>query len=111
VKEMGDLDKLQADFKEDGLVVVALSQDQEGPEIVKPFFKQHALKNLKMYFDPLGEAFGAFDLSGLPASVLIDHNGKEAIRMSGFLDWNNRGARMVVQDLVQRAKTAKEKQE
>ncbi|NDF12650.1 MAG: TlpA family protein disulfide reductase [Proteobacteria bacterium] len=107
VKEMPDLDKLQKDYANRGLVVITASQDMQGMSIVDGFFSTHKLNNLTPYVDKDSFAFSSLGLSGLPSTLLIDANGKEAVRMSGFIDWSSVPARTVIDDLLKRAKAGK----
>lgn len=42
------------------------------------------IKTIKGYIDPNGELFEAYQIRGVPFSVLFDEKGKEAAVFSGF---------------------------
>lgn len=104
VKEMPDLDAIQKEYGPKGLVVIAASQDVQGASKVERFYQTHNIKNLEIYTDKDAYAFGSLGLSGLPATLLIDANGMEAVRIPGFIDWSSKPARTVLEDLLKRAK-------
>ncbi|MEG8044116.1 TlpA disulfide reductase family protein [Sphingomonas faeni] len=67
--------------------VIAVSQDLQGAEKVKPFFAAKSFSTLKPYLDPklgLSLAYQA----NLPTTILYDSAGKEVWRMTGGYEWN-----------------------
>ena len=54
IREMPSLDRLQAKLRDEGLDVVAVSQDFAGLQVVEPFFERLALANLELYLDSGG---------------------------------------------------------
>jgi thiol-disulfide isomerase/thioredoxin len=101
VEEMPALNRLQAKYADKGFRVVAISQD-ESMQSVHSFFAKKEIKNLQVFMDENAETFSSFGFSGLPTSVLIDHNGKEAVRFTGLLNWESPSAYYVVEDLLKR---------
>lgn len=87
VKEMPDLDWLQKDFRKLPFEVVAVSQDFQGTEILKEFFKTHEIRYLKIYHDYKNQLFKAFSVVGLPSSFLINQNGKIVASFAGVINW------------------------
>ena len=88
VREMPELDALEATLGGDDFEVMALSIDREGPELVDPFFTQHELINLARYYDQTGRAPGAFEAFGLPTTVVIDADGNWVGTLQGAADWH-----------------------
>lgn len=85
IKEMPTLDAL-AGKAGDTLVVLPLSQDLKGMEVVGPFFQKNGYKNLKPYLDT-DTAFSVQLGVNLPTTILYDSAGKEVWRVSGEFDW------------------------
>lgn len=90
-KEMPSLDRLQARLGSKDFEVVALSIDkgEKSVEAVKSFYSSLRLGHLQIYNDPEGAA--GFDLGvvGVPATLLLDREGREIGRMSGAAAWDS----------------------
>ncbi|TIT22246.1 MAG: TlpA family protein disulfide reductase [Mesorhizobium sp.] len=87
-KEMPTLDRLQAKLGGPDFEVVALSMDRAGPEIVKKFFAEIGIKHLALNIDASGKAMFAIGSVGLPATLLINSDGKEIGRLIGPAEWD-----------------------
>jgi thiol-disulfide isomerase/thioredoxin len=91
VREMPSLDRLQAAMGGKDFEIVLVSQDRGGAHTVDPFYPKLGMTSLKPYFDPKSSLGQAFDVRGLPTSVLIDRDGNEVGRVEGAEAWD--GAR------------------
>ncbi len=90
VKEMPSLAKLAADMKDQGLAVVAISEDRGGKFVVDPFLKDHDIAGMPVFLDKTmssGKAFKA--TTTLPMTILIDADGQEVGRVFGDRDWDS----------------------
>ncbi|WP_368389677.1 TlpA family protein disulfide reductase [Sphingomonas pokkalii] len=85
IKEMPTLDTL-AGRMGDRLVILPLSQDLKGMEVVGPFFQKNGYKQLKPYLDT-DTAFSVQLGANLPTTILYDSAGKEVWRVAGEFDW------------------------
>jgi len=74
-EEMPALDRLQATLGGPRFQVLALSVDQQGPQIARNFFADVGVKSL-----------GAV---GLPSTLLIDPSGREIARHVGPAQWDS----------------------
>ncbi len=72
-KEMPDLDALYRRFKDQGFVVLAISD--EGIDKVKPYIG-HAQVSYPILLDPGGEVGRRFEISGIPKTFVYDRDGK-----------------------------------
>ncbi len=97
------MDALQAELAPFDFVVIPISQNVNGINDVKAFYRTNKLQNLPIYMDRNAAAFNAFGMRGLPATVLIDRDGYEAVRIAGYVDWFADTARVVLTDLIQRS--------
>ena len=88
IRELPSLDRLQEKLKPSGVTIVALSIDRGGVDAVKEFFAENGIHHLGIYVDPTMAAQEAFDIPGLPTSVLIDRNGHDRGRLIGPADWD-----------------------
>ena len=90
VKEMPSLAKLAADFKNQGVAVVAISEDRGGKFVVDPFLKEHDIAGIPIYLDKTmstGKALKGSTI--LPMTILIDADGNEVARVFGDRDWDS----------------------
>jgi thiol-disulfide isomerase/thioredoxin len=99
LREMPSLERLQTNLG-DGLIVVAISQDHGGAKTVEPFLGKLGLDNVKTYLDPKSKASHAFDVRGLPTSILIDGDGKVLGKVEGGADWDSDKMRAVVKKFL-----------
>lgn len=99
-KEMPDIAKLQAEMGGPDFEVIALSVDRKGLEASKAFLQEIGAESLKAYVDPESKSLAALQALGLPATLLIDRQGKEAGRLLGPADWASDEAKALVRALL-----------
>jgi thiol-disulfide isomerase/thioredoxin len=87
-KEMPDLAKLQKELGSDQFEVVAISVDRKGVEASSAFLKETGAENLKLYVEPTIEILNQLQAIGLPATLLIDRQGREIGRLLGPAAWS-----------------------
>ena len=90
LKEMPALDRLQGQLGGKDFEVVALSIDKgaEGIGLVRSFYASLGLHRLGIYHDPEGVAGFDLGVMGVPATLLLDRQGRELGRMSGVAAWD-----------------------
>jgi thiol-disulfide isomerase/thioredoxin len=88
LEEMPSLEQLQV-LLPDNLVVIAVSEDRGGAKVVEPFVEKLGLKKVKIYLDPKSDAGHAFEVRGLPTSIVIGADGKVLGRVEGAADWDS----------------------
>jgi thiol-disulfide isomerase/thioredoxin len=99
-KEMPDLQALQKELGGPDFEVVALSVDKKGAEASAAFLKEVGADGLAVYTDTELVSLGALQAIGLPATMLIDRNGKEAARLLGPAAWGSPEAIAMVTALI-----------
>lgn len=99
-EEMPTLDALQAALGGPRLEVVALSVDREGADAVRGFFDEIGIGNLEIYVDTRMRAPGKLGIPGLPATLVIDPQGREVARLVGPADWNSPAMRDYLRGLL-----------
>ncbi|MFO1032675.1 MAG: redoxin family protein [Hyphomicrobiales bacterium] len=99
-KEMPSLASLQKDMGGPGFEVVALSLDHKGLEASGAFLKETGADALALYADPESKALAAVGALGLPATLLITRDGKEAARLLGPAEWNSAEAKALISQLL-----------
>ena len=87
-REMPSLDRLQRLLGGSDFEVVALSIDRAGLEVVRRFYAEAGIRNLAIYIDSSGKAPRALATIGVPATLLIDRDGRELGRLVGPAEWD-----------------------
>jgi thiol-disulfide isomerase/thioredoxin len=87
VKEMPQLDAMAAALAPDGILVLPLSADRGGADVVRRFYASHGVRNLQVWLDPRGAAQEAWGARGLPTTLIVDRQGREVARAEGGYDW------------------------
>ena len=89
IREVPSLDRLQAELGPEGLQVVAVSVDRAGAEIVGPFLAELGVTRLDILLDPKFRSARAFSISGLPATFVIDPEGRLVGGLEGPAEWDS----------------------
>ena len=97
-QEMLTLDRLEARLGGKDFLVMALSVDRRGIDAVRGFYREVGVQKLAIYLDPSGEGSRDLSIPGVPATLLIDQEGREVARKMGAAEWD--GPEMV--SLIQR---------
>jgi thiol-disulfide isomerase/thioredoxin len=87
-KEMPSLDRLQAKLGGPDFIVVPLSIDRKGAEVIKPFYRELGLTSLGIYSDQSGKETAALKVPGIPTTLLIDPEGQEVGHVTGAVEWD-----------------------
>jgi peroxiredoxin len=74
-KEMPDLEALYRQFRKQGLVILAISDEDAGK--VKPFIAEHGV-SYPVLLDPSRKVNTLFQVMGIPKTFIYDRNGKLA---------------------------------
>jgi len=72
-KEMPDLDALYKRFKDQGLVILAIDDEEVGK--IKPYLTEHPV-NYSILLDPGRKTNESFRIDGIPKSFVYDREGK-----------------------------------
>lgn len=100
-EEMPGLDRLQGMFPKEDVVVLALSLDRGDGEKVAKFIAEIGAERLTVYRDPKAEAARVLKVPGLPATILVDRQGREAARVLGIDEWDGELAQAAVRALAE----------
>ena len=80
------MERLHQQLKDRGFVLLAVSQDENGAEAVKPFVDQMKV-TFPVLLDPEGDVGRKFGVWGYPESFLVDREGRIVDRAIGPRDW------------------------
>ena len=77
--------ELQKKYGKDGLVIVGMSVDAQGPGVVKKFMEANGINyQIVMADEAVQEAFGGKEpITGIPTTFIIDRSGKIRDRKVG----------------------------
>ena len=99
-EEMPSMERLHRAYKDRGLVVLAVSTDSQGANVVKPFIKQFGL-TFPVALDPkMTVATGAYQVWALPSTIIIDRQGKRALFANGARAWDGKPAHALFESLL-----------
>ncbi len=87
-EEMPSMDALYRQLKGSGLVMLAVSQDENGAAAVAPFVAQLQL-SFPILIDPGGTLSPRYGVTGYPETFIIDREGKVLEHIIGPEDWTN----------------------
>lgn len=88
-EEMPSLDNLKKFFANEKFDVVAISMDRGGPAKPRKFYDEKRLKHLELFNDPKARLMFNLKAIGLPATILLDEEGREIGRMPGPAQWDS----------------------
>ena len=87
-EEMPSLDNLQSNARLNNLKIFPINIGQENLLKSQIFFKELAIENLDIYFDPSVNLAKKFKLRGVPTTIFFDKEGTEFARVIGSADFN-----------------------
>ena len=100
-KEMPGLDRLQAELGSSKFEVVAVSSDKTGIDGARKFLGQVKSEKLAVYADPTVRITSTLRAIGMPATILIDREGREIGRLVGPAEWDSNDAKALIQAALQ----------
>ena len=89
-KEMPTLDRLQAILGGPDFVVLPMSIDRKGMDAVTKFYAEIGIQHLAHYVAPgANQVLDILGVWGLPATLLVDRQGRELGRLDGPAEWDS----------------------
>lgn len=82
--EMPEIEHLYQDLGPSGLRVLAVSEDEDGPDVVRAWAKKKGL-TFDVLHDRKGNLQRLYQTVGLPESFVIDREGRIVKRVTGFI--------------------------
>jgi len=101
-KEMPALDRLQSEMGSEGFEVVAVSVDRTGLAGARKFLEEAKVGKLALYADGTARLAGTLRAAGLPATLLIDAEGREVGRLLGPAEWDSEDAKRLIRAVAAR---------
>jgi peroxiredoxin len=97
--EMPAMERLYQAYRDDGLVVVAVSMDRSPADKVKAFVEELGL-NFPVLHDRDERVARLYSVPGVPTSYIVDARGRIMYRALGEYDWFGPTAKSTVEDLL-----------
>jgi thiol-disulfide isomerase/thioredoxin len=101
-EEMPSLDRLQADLGGEDFAVVTVATGRNPLPAIHKFFKEVGIKHLPILRDPTQQVARDMSVLGLPATMILDREGREIARLIGDAEWDSDSAKAIVGALVGR---------
>jgi thiol-disulfide isomerase/thioredoxin len=98
--EMPSLDRLQAQLGGGDFTVLPISLDRQGMDPPRKFLASNNLGNLPLLIDTSTSVAGKLDAIGLPATIILDREGREIARLLGPAEWDSPAAQDVVRAAI-----------
>ncbi len=100
--ELIAINNLQKEFRKKSLVVVAISEDFKGVDAIDQYFTKYKIDYLDIYLDKKNKIYQDLMINHLPATYLIDMNGKVIARSkpNKLIDWNNQSIKDFLEEKV-----------
>ena len=101
VRELPALDRLQARLGGADFDVLTVSLDRGGAAQAASFFKRLRITHLPPYADPRKRLGRFFPVDVLPASFIVDRQGRLTHYLRSFVDWDDPAADKMLVSLMQ----------
>lgn len=92
VRELPALDRLANKIDADQYVLLPISIDAAGTEIVQPFLESIGLAQFESYFDPEQKLREVFPLETIPATFILNPQGELVAYVRSYVDWDDESA-------------------
>ena len=100
-REMPSLDRLAARLADDDFVLIGISQDRKGADVYLPFLDELGVTHFETFADPGLKASRKLRILGLPATIVLDRQGREIGRMLGPAEWDSDEAVALLRHLIE----------
>jgi len=97
-EERAYLNSLQKEYKDKGLIIIAVSIDNS-IEIVKGYLKR-VPADFVILHDNNKDAASAYGVYSLPTNFLIDHKGIIKHKFIGLRDWTNKESKKIIEGFL-----------
>lgn len=100
VAEMPSMERLYGQFKDDGLVIVGVNQ-QESADEVSAFVAEQGL-TFPILLDSNGRVGSRYGVRGIPTTYLLDPTGRVLGSKVGFMEWDEEHVVAAIRSLIDR---------
>lgn len=89
IEEIKALNEFQKLLRKDKVIVIPVSEDFKGPDVVKKFYNELNLNYLPAFVDKNNQWFRSMKVNSLPATFVVDVQGRNVALLAGGIDWLN----------------------
>jgi thiol-disulfide isomerase/thioredoxin len=93
------LNQMQQKYGAEGLVILAINEDEERADA--EFFLKKYPAQFSLVFDKNGKLASQYQLQGMPTSILLDRKGQIRFSHAGFFQKKAAGYEQEIQQLLQ----------
>lgn len=93
------LNQMQQKYRDQGLVIIAINEDEERADAMQ--FLQKYPAQFSLVFDPQGELASHYQLQGMPTSIFLDRAGQIRFSHAGFFTAKTTDYEHEIQQLLQ----------
>jgi peroxiredoxin len=87
-EEMPSMESLYRKLKGRNFEMLAVSIDQDGEKVVRPFVKKYG-PTFPVLLDPDNKTYRLYGLTGVPQTFIVDKNGAVIRKIIGAQNWMN----------------------
>ncbi len=98
--EMPMLSELQSELGGEDFEVLTLATGRNMVPAMKKFFDEIGVTNLPLHRDPKQAVAREMAVFGLPATIVLDREGREIARLQGDADWSSENARAILTAVI-----------
>ncbi len=98
--EMPSLNKLQSELGGDRFEVITIATGHNPLPAIKAFFKKAQITDLPILLDPKQDLARKMSVFGLPATIILDPQGREIARLRGDAEWADDNAYTIIKALI-----------
>ena len=99
-KEMPHLSALQSQMGGDEMQVVTVATGRNPRPAMERFLAEIGVDNLPLHTDARQNLARSMGVLGLPATIILDREGREIARMQGEADWSSENAMAILTEVL-----------
>ncbi|MFV0409872.1 MAG: TlpA disulfide reductase family protein [Paracoccus sp. (in: a-proteobacteria)] len=99
-EEMPALNSLQKELGGEDFQVVTIAAGRNTLTGIERFLSRAEIDSLPVLLDPRQKLTREFGVLAMPATILIDRDGREAARLMGPADWSSDAAKQAISELT-----------
>ena len=87
--EMQKMNRLQKMVRKDPVIIIPISEDYNGIEKIKEFYKNNHLRYLLSFVDKKQQWYQQLSLTSLPVTFILNGHMEHIATVKGSFDWND----------------------